>query len=197
VKPEHRLHSIHDKAVILARTIPSKRSFPQGCTEKRWGRGSLACRLTRGHQEVQQPPSLLAAGCYHCQKPLGKPTTSFTVRSETALAPRHRRSQRARRPIIGRLHAFRANVHGAGQHFVNSRHNPAILRSGLSWPRRNCHPSRAWSGTSRRRNSGRSHSPARKRYHKANSRSISASPLRSIGTASPPRSISPWKSRLR
>ena len=51
--------------------------------------------LTRGHQEVQQWLSLLAAGGRHRQEPLGEPTARFGVGAKAALAPQHRRSQRA------------------------------------------------------------------------------------------------------
>src|SRR5204862_4661956 len=48
-------------------------------------------------------------------------------------------------------------------HFLSSRHKAAALRSGFSCPQRSSRPTRARSGISRRRNSGRSNSPARKR----------------------------------
>ena len=117
------------------------------------------------------PPGSPAAGrpcCrhggHHRQQPLGKPTARLAVRPEAALAPQHRRPQGPLRHIVRRLHpSTRAKVHSAGHHFVSSRHSAAALRSGFSCPRRSSRPSRAWSGISRRRNSWRSNSPARKR----------------------------------
>jgi len=34
--------------------------------------------LTRGHQEIQQPPSLLVTRCYHRQDRLRNPSYRFT-----------------------------------------------------------------------------------------------------------------------
>ena len=36
--------------------------LPQSGRQERWRCGSLECRLPRSHQEVQQPPPLLATG---------------------------------------------------------------------------------------------------------------------------------------
>src|SRR4051812_37930668 len=99
--------------------------------------------------------------------------------------------------LVGSTPSTRAKIHSARHHLLSSRHSAAAFRSGFSCPRRNSRPSRAWSGISRRRNSFRLNSLARKQCQSTNSRSISASPQRPIGSASPPRSTRAWKSLLR
>jgi hypothetical protein len=113
--------------------------------------------LPRRDQEIEQRPPLPAARCYHRQGALGKATPRLATCPEAPLAPPHGRPQGPLRPVlVGSTPSTRANAHSAGHHFVSSRHNPAALRSGLASPCRSSRSSRAWSGISRRCNSGRS-----------------------------------------
>jgi hypothetical protein len=86
--------------------------------------------------------------------------------SDPKLPLRHSTAGRRARSaplLVGSTPSARAKVHSAGHHFLNCRHSAAAFLSGLSCPRRSSRPSRAWSGTSQRSNSGRANSPARKR----------------------------------
>src|SRR2546430_14990180 len=49
------------------------------------------CRLPGGHQELQEVPPWLAAGCSHREQQRRKPTARLAIRAEPALAPQQRR----------------------------------------------------------------------------------------------------------
>jgi len=99
-------------------------------------------------RSANRPPASLSAP----KLPLRQNTAGRNARSDTL--------------FVGSTHSTRAKVHSAAYQLVSSRHSVAALWSGLACPRRSSRPSHAWSGTNRRCNSGRSHSPARKRYHR-------------------------------